>query len=119
MAVATDERLRGLVRDETLTRGLGDVEGRMLVDWLVGWGELLTEAAPSDAHADHLLARLIRRGKAIARFVSLWCDPPSRRTAVQLAAAERFTWPFPNAVRHDPPDVMAHILNWEDRHRGE
>jgi hypothetical protein len=119
MAVATDERLRGLVRNETLTRGLGDVEGRMLVDWVVGWAELLTEAAPSDTAADSLLARLLRRGRAIARFVSLWCDPSGRPAAAQLAAAERLAWPFPAAHRIDPPDVMAHILNWEDRHRGE
>lgn len=115
MTAATDPLIRGIVRDESLTRGLGDVEARMLVEWVVDWAELLAGAAQTDADAVGLLARLCRRGKAIGRFVRLWDDPRTRGAAAQLAAVERFAWPLPSA-RIDPPDLMHQILEWESRH---
>jgi hypothetical protein len=115
MTAATDPLIRGLARDESLTRGLGDVEARMLVEWVVNWGELLAGAAQTDTDAIDLLARLSRRGKAIGRFVRLWDDPRTRGAAAQLAAVERFAWPLPSA-RVDPPDLMHHILDWESQH---
>ena len=68
------EFVRGLARDEALTRGLGDEEARMLVEWLVAWAELLIETARDPCDAQELVARLSRRGRAIGRFVQLWCD---------------------------------------------
>src|SRR5437764_5775275 len=90
MTVATDPLVRTIVRDESLTRGLGDVEARMLVEWVMDWAELLAGTARTDADAAELLARLGRRGKAIGRFVHLWDDPRTRGAAAQLAAVERF-----------------------------
>ncbi|MFO0846992.1 MAG: hypothetical protein U0871_00325 [Gemmataceae bacterium] len=116
MTAVADPLIRGIARDESLTRGLGDVEARMLVEWVVDWAELLTEAARSEADATALVHRLRRRGQAIGRFVSLWTDPRSRGSAAQLAAVERFAWPLPTAPRMDPPDLMHHILSWENRH---
>src|SRR5438874_2853993 len=110
MTVATDPLVRTIVRDESLTRGLGDVEARMLVEWVVDWAELLAGAARTDADAAELLARLCRRGKAIGHFVHLWDDPRTRGAAAQLAAVERFAWPLP-AARVDPPDLMHDILD--------
>lgn len=116
MAVTTmDPLIRGIVRDESLTRGLGDEEARMLVDWVVDWAELLAEAAQSDDDAQALLGRLSRRGKAIGRFVQLWTDDRTRGSAAQLAATERFAWPLPNH-RLEAPDLMHHILTWENSH---
>jgi hypothetical protein len=115
MTVATDPIIRGIVRDESLTRGLGDEEARMLVEWVVDWAELLAEAARTESDARDLVNRLCRRGKAIGRFVHLWGDPKTRGSAVQLAAVERFAWPLPTD-RIDPGDLMHHILTWENQH---
>jgi hypothetical protein len=115
MAVATDPLIRAIVRDESLTRGLGDEEARMLVEWVVDWAELLAEAARTDDDAQALVSRLCRRGKAIGRFVRLWGDPKTRGSAVQLAAVERFAWPLPTDAI-DPGDLMQHILTWENQH---
>jgi len=118
MPVATDPLILSLVRDESLTRDLGDVEARMLVEWAVDWGELLTEAARSEAEAKQLVQRLLRRSKAIARFVSLWFQPTGRKSALQLAAVERFEWPLPDGdADQTPADLMEHILNWESKQR--
>jgi hypothetical protein len=106
--------IRGLLRDESLTRGLGDIEARMLVDWLADWADLLVATTTTPEAARLLVLRLHRRGKAIARFVALWCDfaPSSRAAAAQLAATERFDWPLP-AEPIEAPELMTHILTWE------
>lgn len=117
MAIATDPVIRGLARDESLTRGLGDEEARMLVEWVVDWAELLIEAARSDTDAERLVNRLFRRARAIGRFVKLYCEPHSRGSAVQLAAVERFQWPIPPNRNIEPADLMQHILAWESDHR--
>ena len=115
-AVAIDPLIRGLVRDDSLTRGLGDEEARMLVDWLVDWAELLAGGARNAPEAKSLLDRLCRRGKAISRFVQLWVEPRTRGSAMQLAAVERFAWPLPGR-RIDTADLMHHILTWENSHQ--
>lgn len=117
MAVDCDPLIREIVRDESLTRGLGDMEARMLVEWVVDWAELLAEAARSDDDARRLVNRLCRRGRAIGKFVHLWCDDRTngRPAATQLAASERFAWPFPSRAI-DPPDLMHEILTWENQH---
>ncbi len=119
MVIDCDPLIRGIARDESLTRGLGDEEARMLVEWVVDWAELLAEAARNDDDAKRLVSRLCRRGRAIGRFVKLWCEPEpaGRYGATQLAASERFAWPLPvRAV--DPPELMHHILSWENQHPG-
>jgi hypothetical protein len=107
--------VRHILRDDNLTRGLGDVEARMLVEWLVDWAELLADVTETEEAAWERLHGLCRRARAIGRFVVLWAEPPSRGAATQLAAAERFTWPLPS----DPVDsgeLMGQILDWESRH---
>ncbi|MDB5309909.1 MAG: hypothetical protein JWO38_4111 [Gemmataceae bacterium] len=118
MAMSCDPLLRHVLRDEGLTRGLGDIEARMLVEWVTDWTELLAEAARTDADAWSCVRRLCRRGRAISRFVQLWNEPYDRGAASQLAAAERFTWPLP-CGEMDPPDLMHHILTWENQHPGK
>lgn len=118
MAVATDPLIRGILRDESLTRGLGDEEARMLVEWVVDWADLLAGAAQSDADAERLVGRLRRRGQAIGRFVLLWADPRTQGAAAQLAAVERFAWPLPTAPV-EAPDLMHHILSWENQHNSD
>ena len=116
MPDASDAMVRGIARDESLTRGLGDEEARMLVDWLVGWAEVLADGVRTPEEAERLTERLRRRGRAIGRFVQLWVEPRSRGSAVQLAAVERFAWPMPSGPR-EPADLMEHILNWERSER--
>jgi hypothetical protein len=104
--------LRHVLRDEALTRRLGDAEARVLVEWLVEHAERLARAAP-EAVAEREVRRLCRRGRGIARFVSLWCLERDHGGAAQLAASEGFPWPLP------PPDVgpcrlMQDVLVYED-----
>ncbi len=102
--------LNQIVRDEGLVRGLGDPEARALVEWLVDRAE---ERADAGGESAEVVRYLCRRGRAIGRFVLLWCHAGSRGAAAQLAASERFTWPLPAAAM-DPCVLMQNILAWED-----
>jgi hypothetical protein len=106
--------LRPILDNENLTRGLGDAEARVLIEWLVQRAEERhAEAGAGAVPAE--VARLCRRARAIARFVGLWCYERAYGPAIQLAATERFTWPLPSAPA-DPYDLMSDILYWE--HQG-
>lgn len=117
MAVATDPLVRGVLRNDAITRGLEDVEARMLVEWLVDWTELFADVARTEGEAQRLVQRLIRRARSIARFVQLYCTPGGRGAAVQLAATERFGWPLPSDPNPEPADLMDYILAWESEHQ--
>jgi hypothetical protein len=104
--------LSHILDNDALTRGLGDAEARILVEWLVERAEDLAEAAPSEETAWGGLKRLCRRARAIGRFVGLWCHHHEPGAAGQLAAAERFTWPLPDGPT-DPCELMQSILEWE------
>jgi len=106
--------LRYIFDDESLTRGLGDAEARVLVEWLADWAELLAGEAESDQEAWTGIRQLCRRARGLSRFVQLWSEPVSRGSAVQLAAVERFSWPLP-VEDEEPAELMARILEWEDR----
>jgi hypothetical protein len=109
--------LHHILDDEALTRNLGDAEARVLVEWLVEQAEDLAQTVPPEqALAQVRLS--CRRGRAIARFVTLWCLEQSRGAAGQLAAVERFGWPLPDASV-DPCELMQTICSWEDRARLE
>lgn len=98
--------------DDALTRGLGDAEARVLVEWLVERAEDLATAGVSENAARCEIALLRRRGRSISRFVSLWCHCGERGAAGQLATAERLHWPLPDA-EIDPCELMQSILAWE------
>jgi hypothetical protein len=106
--------LRMVLQDEAVTRGLGDEEARILVEWLVDWAELLTEEAESESAARNGMHMLCRKARGIGRFVQLWVYQDARGPAAQLAAAERFSWPLP-VMHEDPVELMLRILAWEDR----
>jgi hypothetical protein len=106
--------VRHVLRDEAVTRGLGDIEARMLVDWLTDRAEQIAFTAPSDEVAWAVVRRLCRRGRAIARFVYLWSDPNSRGSALQFAASEKMHWPLP-CGDVDAGELMEGILAWNDR----
>jgi hypothetical protein len=109
--------LHHILADDALTRGLGDAEARVLVEWLVEEAEALADtAAPEQAAGE--VRRLCRRGRAIARFVGLWCLERSCGAAGQLAAAERFAWPLPEAYV-DPCELMQAIVSWEADQRAQ
>jgi hypothetical protein len=103
--------LSDILGDEGLTRGLGDEEARVLIEWLVEQGDRLVGSA---AAAD--VRRLCRRGRAIACFVRLWCYEGSRKSAIQLAASERFGWELPTRSA-DPCELMQAIVAWESAQR--
>jgi hypothetical protein len=106
--------LSQVLANDALTRGLGDPEARVLVEWLVEHVERLVSGADTEALARAEVQRLYRRARAIGRFVDLWCHVHARGAAGQLAAAERFTWPLPEAAT-DPCELMQNILDWETR----
>jgi hypothetical protein len=107
--------LSPILDNDALTRGLGDAEARILVEWLVDQAEGLATYAPSEGAARKAVVRLCRRGRAISRFVTLWSHSRSRGAAGQLAAAEGFDWPLPEPSA-DPCEVMNSILVWEGNH---
>jgi len=106
-------QLSPILKNDALTRGLGDPEARLLVEWLVERAEQLAEDAA--ACVDAQLKRLCRWGRSVSRFVSLWCYESDHGAAVQLAAVERFTWPLPCSAL-DPCELMSSILAWEAEH---
>jgi hypothetical protein len=111
--------LSPILVDDTLTRGLGDAEARVLVEWLVERMERSHAHTGSEAKTREELAFWCRRARAIGRFVTLWCYHSDHGAACQLAATERFPWPFP-PTDADACDLMMDILAWEkDQYRDE
>jgi hypothetical protein len=106
--------VRHILRDEAVTRGLGDIEARMIVEWLAERAEQIAGSAPSEEIAWAALRRICRRARAISCFVRLWADPDSHGAAIQLAAAEKMFWPLPTG-EVDLGELMADILGWVDR----
>src|SRR5262245_53765786 len=104
--------LNQIVRDESLVRGLGDPEARVLIEWLVDRAEQLSWTS-DDADLEISVRRLCQRGRAVSRFVYLWCHQRAHGPAIQLAAVERFLWPLPTDTI-DPCLLMQDILAWED-----
>ncbi len=104
--------LNPILADDSLTRGLGDAEARVLVEWLVERMENCAEEHGSEERTREEITRWCRRARAISRFVTLWCHQNDHGAACQLAATERFPWPFP-ATDTDPCDLMIDILGWE------
>ncbi len=111
----TKPLLSYILDNDLLTRGLGDPEARMLVEWLVDQAEQIAAAAPSELAAQEQVRILCRRGRAIGRFVGLWSQPRGRGAAGQLAVAEGFTWPLPPPYA-DACEVMQTVLVWEAVH---
>lgn len=103
--------LEPILGDDTLTRGLGDAEARILVEWLVERAEELERSIPEEK-AVLIMGRLYRKARGIARFVRLWCLDQDLGAANQLAVTERFGWPWPTD-EIDPCELMQSILTWE------
>jgi hypothetical protein len=104
--------LNRVLDDEAITRGLGDAEARVLVEWLVERTERLEDDDDLDAEVE--VQRLCRRARAVSRFVHLWCHQRACGAALQLAAVERFGWPLPNEMDTDAYDLMQAIVEWEE-----
>ena len=105
--------MRHILRDEAVTRGLGDVEARMIVEWLADRDEKAAVTAPTEAAGWAVVRAACRRARVIATFVRLWAAD-QHGAAIQLAGAERLHWPLP-AGESDPGELMEGILSWVDR----
>jgi hypothetical protein len=105
--------LSDILKNDALTRGLGDAEARVLVEWIVERAESLAEDTPTEDGFNQKIRKLCERCRAIGRFVTLWSQPRLRGAAAQLAGAQRFNWPFP-PPNADPYEIMLGILVWED-----
>lgn len=104
--------LRPILDDESLTRGLGDEEARLMIEWLVEQAERLAHEVPGQAGTR--LVQLCRRVRTVSRFVKLWCHDGDFGAAMQLAGAEDAPWPLP--IGHqDPVDLTARLLGCEER----
>ena len=108
--------LRHVLRDEALTRGLGDIEARMLVEWVTDWTELLAEASRNEDDAWSCVAspvpprpghRPIRAALGRARPVA------ARLRNSRRPSASAGRYPRPGV---DAGDLMHHILTWENQH---
>ncbi|MFL5245482.1 MAG: hypothetical protein ACJ8FY_25590 [Gemmataceae bacterium] len=106
--------LAPILNNEALTRGLADPEAKVLIEWLVHQAESLSEHERSETWAQAQIERICRRGRAIGRFVSLWCHEGQPGAAGQLAVAERFYWPLP-IPRVDAVELMHSIVFWENQ----
>jgi len=104
--------LRFILNDEALTRGLGDPEARLLVEWLVDQAEGLAQRWPGEEDLSRAVKKLWRRARGVSRFVRLWCYDQTRGAACQLAATEGFNWPLPTTAL-DPCELMFEILSCE------
>ena len=101
-----------ILGNDSLTRGLGDAEARLLVEWLVEQVERAAQDLAPLPPPESLVRQLCDRARAVSRFVQLWCYANARGAACQLAATERFPWPLP-ADEQDPYELMRSILAWE------
>ena len=110
--------LTPILDDDHVTRGLEDAEARMLIEWLVERAEKSYASKVRNEDIEARVQHLCRRGRAIARFVALWCHERSAAAALQLAATERFGWPLPKEAM-DPCDLLNRILGWEDAPEAE
>lgn len=106
--------VRYILRDEAVTRGLGDVEAQMIVQWLAGRAEQIAVTSANEETAWARVRQVCRRARTIAAFVRLWSTPGMRGAALQLVGAERLHWPLP-AGNFDPGELMEGILEWNDR----
>jgi hypothetical protein len=114
MEMSLKALLNLILHNDALTRGLGDAEARMLIEWLVERTEMHHAREPLEIRVRGEVLRQCRRARAIGRFVALWCRDRSYGAALQLAATERFAWPLPTRPM-DPCDLMDEILAWESR----
>ncbi len=105
-----------ILHDENLTRGLGDPEARLLVEWLVEQVEGRLEEASAPGLLRNEVQELCQQARRISRFVRLWCLDNQPAAACQLAATERLAWPLPSGAV-DPCDLMQTILAWEAQQR--
>jgi hypothetical protein len=112
--MVADAFLSHILDNDALTRGLGDPESRVLVEWLVERTEHLAQSSPDKGSPWPAIHVLYRRARAIGRFVGLWCYAQSPGAAGQLAATERFHWPLPTTTV-DPCELMQSILAYEER----
>src|SRR5438034_1190655 len=75
--------LSPILEDDSLTRGLGDAEARVLVEWLVERMEAVHTRSGCEKHTRAEVSFWCRRARALGRFVSLWCHQADHGAACQ------------------------------------
>lgn len=112
-SMQTRQLINRVLCDEGLTRGLGDAEAKILVEWLVEWFELLTESRLAAETFTPIWQQLCYRCRVFARLVALWCHQSGWAGALQLAACERLEFAPPRSLT-DPCELMQQLLDTED-----
>jgi hypothetical protein len=108
--------LAHIVDDEALTRNLGDIEAKVLIEWLVDEAEVTNDVMADESLVEAEVVKLCRRCRAIAKFVYLWSLKNRPGAAAQLAVAERIDFPLPRGtMRADR--LMSRMLQWESLRR--
>ncbi len=81
----TSNQLAIILRDERITQGLSDPDGRCLIERLVQVADILALKTPSE-FLNATLQNLSWKGRLVARIVQLW-SWGDRASAIQLAAS--------------------------------
>lgn len=81
----TSYQLAVILRDESITQGLSDPDGRCLIERLVQVADSLALKSSSET-LNAALQNLSRKGRLVARIVRLWSGG-DRASAIQLAAS--------------------------------
>lgn len=81
----TSYQLASILRDERITQGLSDPDGKCLVGRLVEIADVLA-VQNSGASLANALQILSKKGRLVARIVRLWSSG-DRSSAIQLAAS--------------------------------
>ncbi len=81
-----------ILEDESLCGDLTGDAAQALIEWLVRQAEGIIDKSKSQTKASEQIDTLCRRGREIARFVSLAGPDPG--AAAELAQKEKFPWPL-------------------------
>lgn len=100
--------LRRVLAEEALTRGLGDPEARILMDWLSEQIEHLPVLPPT--RLAEAVTSLCRQARHARSFVVMWCHEFNHEGAIQLAAVAGLAERLPASNLLHPCDVMEHLL---------
>lgn len=106
--------LERILDDEGLRGDLDDPAATLLIDWLTTRVRGLVAAASSESAAAKAVNALARRGRAISRFVTLWCGQAEPEAMQTFQHQQGVAWSLPASTEREQLAVLRHILKQED-----